>query len=196
MNIKDLIDSYIDDVRKNDYSTAAKISWCSDVDCEVRDKIMQQYVPATISIVADTAAYDLPDGVSFDSIEVVYQNGVEIPKLDARTYQKNGYFLNTSGQIELYPTPTAALTDGLRIIYQSSHTRYTTDDYDNNVTLLIPDQYATIYSEYIFSKMNYLDKQYEDYNNDVLVYNASMENFATWYNQKNPQSGRKIKNVW
>jgi hypothetical protein len=198
MNMKDLID-YIDEVRKNDYSQSAKIMWVSDVDAMVKDQIMKTYAVHEIERVEDQANYSLPSGVTFNMVEKVYVDGKEIPKIDYRTFLKTGYYLNDSGEIEFYPVPSnddPSGEPGIRIVYQEGMDRYTTADYTNNTKLLVPDPYATLYSEYIFSQMNYLDKQIDDYNNDVVKYNNSLNTFATWYNGNRPQNGYKVKNYW
>lgn len=196
MNMQDVV-SYVDDVRPNDYSEAAKIILMSDLDGMVKDEIMKTYSYDEIMRVMDQAAYDLPTGVDFSSIETVFVDGSEIPKIDFRSFERDGYYLDSTGKIAFYPVPAVTDTEaGIRIVHQDTLTRYTQTDYDNDKTLLIPEPYSTLYAEYIMMRMNYLDKQYEDYNNDVTVFNTNLQTFAKWYNQKNPMNGHKIKNIY
>lgn len=196
MKIQDVV-SYVNDVRKNAYSTAAKIVMISDVDSRVRDEIMKTFTYNDIMRVQDQAAYDMPSGVTFDQIVKVFVDGSEIIKLDYRSFERVGYYLDTNGKIELYPVPTVSDTEaGVRIVSQDRLTRYTQANYDDDVDLLIPEPYSNLYAEWILAQMNYLDKQYEDYNNDVVVFNNNFKAFANWYKARNPLQPQKIRNTW
>lgn len=55
--------------------------------------------------------------------------------------------------------------------------------YTNGVDaeLLIPEPYSTAYIWWLEAQVHLLNKEYDDYNNAVLLYNKEFEDYARWY---------------
>ena len=47
--------------------------------------------------------------------------------------------------------------------------------------LLIPEPYSTAYIWWLEAQVHLLNKEYDDYNNAVLLYNKEFEDYARWY---------------
>lgn len=61
---------------------------------------------------------------------------------------------------------------------------YTTD---MERKLYISDRFQDVYTNYIYSKIDFLNQETERYNNDVVMFNAAYESFSSWYLRNNKQ---------
>lgn len=52
---------------------------------------------------------------------------------------------------------------------------------DQEKELLIPNRFCDVYQNYIFAKIDYLNQETERYNNDVSLFEASWQEFASWH---------------
>ena len=99
---------------------------------------------ALINLVASQQAYNQPvDLIKVSSVSVVVATGLEIPLIQVRGEDEwrtlnidtsssrdvSHYFVLGNDQIGLWPTPSAAVTNGLRLIYQPQDAFLTKDDY-------------------------------------------------------------------
>ena len=97
-----------------------------------------------INLVASTQAYNLPvDLIKVTSVSAVVSTGFEVPLTQVRSEVEwrrfnilsessnyiTHYFILGNDQIALYPTPSASVTNGLRLIYQPQDVSLTKDDY-------------------------------------------------------------------
>jgi hypothetical protein len=84
---------------------------------------------------------------------------------------------------------TAAITitrPKIKMVYESRPetkliANITTDD------LVLPDRFIDIYDYYIMSKINYLQKEYTAYKNDLIMFNTRVAEFEAWYSNNRPQ---------
>lgn len=58
-------------------------------------------------------------------------------------------------------------------------------DYDE--TLLIPDTYSDIYMHYLSAKIDYYNGETKRYNNSMIMFNSSMEEFENYWYRQHPQ---------
>lgn len=58
---------------------------------------------------------------------------------------------------------------------------------DMDRKLYIPDRFQDVYTNYIYSKIDFLNQETERYNNDVVMFNAAYESFSSWYLRNNKQ---------
>lgn len=99
---------------------------------------------ALINLVASQQAYNLPvDLIKVSYVSVVVATGFEVPLIQIRDEDEwrlknivttssrdvTHYFVLGNDQIGLWPTPSAAVTNGLRLIYQPQDAFLTKDDY-------------------------------------------------------------------
>lgn len=199
VTIKNITDS-VDLLKPNNFTDAQKIGWINRLEKDVKSKIIRNFVKHEIQRVIDVSEYDLPDGVTFEDIEVVYLDGIKASRLDERSYLENdgdiGYYKTTNGKIGINPTPTMtdeATNCGIRLVYLSPFTEYTaTSD-----TLLISDSFKEVYEFYLMAEMYFFTQDYDNYNNLTLRFNDAWDKFAKWYNSKNPVNrASKFKNIW
>jgi len=183
MKISDIIDT-VDELRPNNrYSDTQKIKWVSLLDQKIRAEVVKNYGIETISRVQDQSAYTIPEGVTFDNIVKVFFDGHEVPKIDPTSFEKSGYWLNADGEFAIYPTPAASdSTAGIRIIHLIIPAAYTED----TETVFAPDPYAEMYQWYIFAQMDLFDRNYDDYNNSITMFNSKFDEYAKFYRRTAP----------
>lgn len=47
--------------------------------------------------------------------------------------------------------------------------------------LMVPDRYCDLYLNYLFCKIDYMNAEYARYNNEVAMYNAAKDAYASYY---------------
>lgn len=59
-------------------------------------------------------------------------------------------------------------------------------DYDRDFekTLLVPDRFGDVYSNYLAAKIDYKNGEIERYNNSVAAFESSFQAFAAYYRRK------------
>lgn len=58
-----------------------------------------------------------------------------------------------------------------------------TEDTDPNTVLLAPAPYDEMYIRYLEAQIDYTNGEYAKYNNAILMFNASYEAYASYYNR-------------
>lgn len=183
MKISDII-AAVDELRLNNrYSNTQKRKWISQLDQKIRAEVAKSFGVATISRVAEQSAYSMPEGVNFNDIVKVFFEGREVPKIDPTSFEKLGYWLDATGKFAIYPTPGQNDTEpGIRIVYLIIPEAYSADTQD----VFAPDPYAEMYQWYIFAQMDLFDRNYEDYNNSVTMFNTKFDEYAKFYRRTAP----------
>jgi hypothetical protein len=66
-----------------------------------------------------------------------------------------------------------------------------------NDNLIVPEPYDKMYKEYLFAMIDFHNREYESYNNNMIMYNATLEAFTNWHKQRSPINVySKITNIW
>lgn len=64
-------------------------------------------------------------------------------------------------------------------------------------TLIVQAPYDKMYAEYLFSMIDFNNREYEAYNNNSAMYNATLSAYTKWYKQRSPTNNAfKIRNIW
>lgn len=191
--------SRVDEIKINPYSEAAKVNWINQVEGWIKDKIIQNYEYFEICRVKDQAAYDIPAGISFKNITIAYINMTyPMQKLDARSPNKAGYFLDSAGKLNICPIPgqdDPAGSPGLRFVYKVQHVPYKYPA-DKDTDLLIAAPYDKIYEDYIYAMIDWSNREYGAYENGMSMYNASWREVERSHTQLIPVSTAQIRNTW
>lgn len=58
-----------------------------------------------------------------------------------------------------------------------------TDETDVNTKLLVPAPYDEVYLRWMEAQIDYLNGEYDKYNNAIIMFNADFEAYAAYYNQ-------------
>jgi trehalose utilization protein len=58
-----------------------------------------------------------------------------------------------------------------------------TDETDVNTKLLVPAPYDEVYLRWMEAQIDYLNGEYDQYNNAIIMFNADFEAYAAYYNQ-------------
>lgn len=58
-----------------------------------------------------------------------------------------------------------------------------TDETDVNTKLLVPAPYDEVYLRWMEAQIDYLNGEYDKYNNAIIMFNADLEAYAAYYNQ-------------
>lgn len=52
---------------------------------------------------------------------------------------------------------------------------------DKDIKLICPDRFADVYVHYVLAKMHAADSEINEYNNEVLLFDASYKDYAAWH---------------
>jgi|GEM_PF-3441820 len=183
----------VDLLKPNSFTLKQKRTWLSDLDLKLAKDACGGFGYADIFRVQGQAAYDLPDGVSFDAVAAVYVNKTEYPRIDCRSPGQTGYYQDSSGKLGIYPVPAASdTTPGLRVVYRLKLTAYTA-----NETLLLGEDWEELYRYYLMAMIDFHNQEYEGYNNNIALFNARLDAFLGERQQIRPVTGgNKIVNIW
>ncbi len=67
---------------------------------------------------------------------------------------------------------------------------------DIDTPLLVPAPYDDIYHLYVSAMIDFYNREYNDYNNAILVFNERLDQYKVWYIRKNTSSkARNFRNV-
>jgi len=62
--------------------------------------------------------------------------------------------------------------------------------------LLVPEPYDVVYDYYVQAMIDYYNKEYNSYNNAMIMYNDAVQNYAKYYIRENqPKSYYNFRNV-
>ena len=68
------------------------------------------------------------------------------------------------------------LADGVQIDFKP---------FDFNIdwekSLMAPERFADVYTNYLMAKIDFYNQESERYNNDVVMYQAAYDRYAAWY---------------
>ena len=68
---------------------------------------------------------------------------------------------------------------------------------DNETELLVLPPYDTIYEHFLKAMIDHADKNYEDYNNNIMLYDIAFANYAKSFIRNNEStSDTVISNIW
>lgn len=193
MTLTDVI-AAVEAIKDNNYGDSAIIGWCSDIDQAVAQKMMKKYKAFTVSRVKDQASYALPADVDFTDIDTLYVDKEPVQKIDLRSYEKSGYYLDMDDETKfcIYPVPTQSdTTAGIRGIYLWKPARYTAAYTD---ALLVPDKFERIYSEFCLAKLYMLGEEAIWYRNYMSLYNGTWDELAKWCKGINPLTESRASN--
>lgn len=67
--------------------------------------------------------------------------------------------------------------------YEGEQIEFESYDYDRDMEreLLLPDRFSDVYINYISAKIDFQNMETEQYNNDVAMFEAAMEQFKKYY---------------
>ena len=204
--IREQID-YVNALKTNTFTDTQKLGWINEVEQSVKEEVMRTFLSTSIQRIANTSEYSLPTGVVFEDIETVYFNGKEADKLDQRSFLDGttsgdtGYFKpTTSNKIAVNPTPTVSddsATPLVKVIYLEKFTPYTSSNSYGTTLLITKPQHLKVYTFYLMAQMALHNKEYEDYNNQIIQFNSAWKDFANWYMSRQPVSkSAVVRNIW
>ena len=68
-----------------------------------------------------------------------------------------------------------------------------TDTTDPETEMLVPAPFDEIYLRWLEAQIDYANGEYGKYNNSILMYQASYDAYANYYNRNHMPKGKKIK---
>lgn len=67
---------------------------------------------------------------------------------------------------------------------------------DADMPLLVSHPYDDVYSLYVAAMIDFHNREYNNYNNSVLMFTERLEAYKAWYIQRNmPKGARNFRNV-
>lgn len=203
--IRQIIDA-VDGLKSNTYTDAQKLAWLNEVEQSVKEEIMRSFLHTTVQRLANTSEYSLPNGVTFEDIEVLYMDGIEADRLDQRSYLHStcgdrGYYKpTTASKFAINPTPISdddSAYPGIRLVYLDKFTEYTNANSYGTSMLITQPQHKKVYQFYLLAQIDLFNQEYENYNNKIIQYNAAYKDFSDWWKSKQPSNkSAVIRNLW
>jgi hypothetical protein len=169
-------------IKDNAYPESVKIAWINEVDGGLWNDVFQYKVPYDIMRIKGTVTYDLPAGVDFSLVEKVFADGVELQQISLSNLNTTGYYRDTTGRLGIYPIPdTDDTTAGLHVVYASPYVPKTLV----GETVYAPAPFDKMYTQYIIALIDWYNKEYEGYNNGMIQFNTSYQEYLVWYRRLN-----------
>lgn len=184
----------VDSVKPNPYTNDDKTNWINKVEGFVAEKLMPTYRWFEISRIKDQAAYTMI--IPFLNIVKAWADERPFEKIDARSLNKTGYFMDSDGKLNIYPVPTVSdVKPGLKFIYMDNGVGY---DYteDCGRSLLVTEPYDEIYDFYLMARMDLAQNELDSYQNNMTLYNAAWSDLAKRMNKTVPREDIQIKLGW
>lgn len=184
----------VDELKPNIIPQKVKVRWLSRVDGRVCNEVIRVFKKYDIQLEDSKTVYELPSTIrSYDVLKGYYNNSIyyKITPLENSGF----YIAKNDESVECLHIINWIPKDGdiFTLEYQERNPSY---DIDNDVELLIPEPYDTVYEHYLKAMIDKENEDYEGYQNNMQFFNVEFEEFATWYIQRQPQRKRKIRNVW
>ena len=67
---------------------------------------------------------------------------------------------------------------------------------DADVPLMVPSPYDDLYGLYVMAMIDFHNREYNDYNNTILMFQARLDQYKVWYIRNRPTSkARNFRNV-
>ena len=67
------------------------------------------------------------------------------------------------------------------------------DETSENEELLVPDTYCDLYRNYVFAQMDFANGETDRYNNSMIMFNNSYNDFCNWYNRTHKPIQKPLK---
>jgi hypothetical protein len=203
--IRQVID-FANTLKVNSFTDAQKLAWLNEVEQSVKEEIMRTYLQTTVRRLTGVTEYSLPNGVTFEDVEVVYIDRVEADKLDQRsfldsTYGDRGYYKpTTASKFAINPAPLAdddSSNPGIRLVYLDKFTAYTDANTYGTSMLITQPKHQKAYTFYLLAQIDLFNQEYENYNNKIIQYNAAFKDFSDWWKSRQPTNkSAVIRNLW
>lgn len=67
---------------------------------------------------------------------------------------------------------------------------------DADAPLMVPSPYDELYSLYVMAMIDFHNREYDDYNNTILVFQERLEQYKAWYiRNRSASRSRNFRNV-
>lgn len=67
------------------------------------------------------------------------------------------------------------------------------DETSENEELLVPNTYCDLYRNYVFAQMDFANGETDRYNNSMIMFNNSYNDFCNWYNRTHKPIQKPLK---
>ena len=81
--------------------------------------------------------------------------------------------------------------DGEGNMVEPTFTAYSQENEDEQ--LIIPDTYADIYRHYLFAQIDYSIGETDRFQNSMIMFNSSLQQYKDWYNSNNKPNQVPLK---
>lgn len=83
----------------------------------------------------------------------------------------------------------------MEVHHDASFAKYTKDEWDGD--LVVPFPYDNIYELYLMAMIDYHNREYGNYNNDMTMFNAALDEYRKYYRRTNtPADSENYKYVF
>lgn len=190
MKHKDVVDALDVAMPGNPFSIAMKVAWVNALDGEIHLSLHRPQTSKSITGVAATAEYTIPDSVPFHHILVLTVNGEEYPRIDRTMQGTMGYYNAGSGKVGLYPVPAGG--ESIMLSCTVPYTASTSSTYAS-VDVLAEAPFDDMYLDYVRAKAHDILEQPAQYTQLSTIFNAKADKYAAWYYERLPIGRRDTK---
>ena len=169
----------------NAFTNDQKTALINRVEGRVLSEVMELFSSQDVAYVTTTAKYKLTGVTDMFDVYKVLRGQIELQKVDARA-AFTGYMLTDEAD-GIYITVYNVDEDcTLTVVTQQRDVKlvYSTDSTD---TLLIPVPYDQVYVYFVTAFIFHAMKDYDEYNNNITLYNSEMAAFKAWYDKRKPR---------
>lgn len=192
MKVSEIITS-ISAKMPNSLANQDMLDFINDVEAQLYNETIKDFVTTIIPTVAGQAEYDFPANVTILDIEALLLDNVELPKRDVRQGNRAGYY-GDGGKLTLSPVPSSANTS-IKVISRLKPTVKLIADISAD-DLLLPSAYIDIYRYYAYAQISFLREQFDRGNSWLMQFNTRMNDYKMWYNNNKPRMFVKYNRRW
>ena len=185
----------VDLMNPNSLTAIQKTVYINRLEGRVLSEIIELFENINIPLVYGTLKYEI-QGLSSDiDIIKVRTESRELIKEDSRSDSQYGYTITLEGGKYYITLKDTYNNKSLIITVQKRDPKldYSTD---SSKQLLVPVPYDDVYVLYLNSMIYHQSKDYNEYNNNVILFNDRFEAFEIWYNKRKPKVNIPARNVW
>jgi hypothetical protein len=191
MKVNELITT-VDSEYANPYDMQNKLNWINELELRYRLEVDQKLGIFELSRLSNIAGYDMPSGVQFKDLKIVYIDRRKADFIDLTSYQKPGYYQDADGKFAIYPVPIVSdSTPGIRCVYIIRPTAKVLANIETD-DLLITDEYINVYKYFIFWKIALMNREFDEANNWSDLFNSEFAELSKWVKRKSPAQAPEL----
>lgn len=199
------------DETPNSFTDTQKIGWLNELEGHIKATMIKKNSLFSIKLEKGKAEYNLPkipfieleEGeedtrhqLDFLDIVNVKHKGRNLTNADISRPVQGMFYYGHDNVIIFHPVPhDTDIEPSINIVFEEPFIPYYYPE-DKDIKLIAPPPFDAIYSQFCLAKIDWHNREYDNYNNTMALYNSTMESFQDWYKRRNPIPRSVSKNYW